>query len=227
MRSFYSFWWLSAILGNPFVALAVLAIVYLIADRRYIGILPDITRPLRRAARIRQLRAEVERSPYNSSALQELGSLLVEKGDYREAAERLKSALDRQPESAGVHLGLGIALYHLGRYEEAISEVNEAIGLNPRVGYGLPDVYLLMDQLRLGASRDAAAVTDLEKKISSIGSPEILYRSGRAFQQAGDRAAAKRMFSMAVANYRCFPGRVRKLHRRWALAAWVRGLLLR
>lgn len=227
MRSFYSLWWLSAILSNPYIALAVLIIVCIIIDQRYIGVFPDVTKPFRRAARMRRLRAEVKLSPYNSAALQELGSLLLERGAYAEAEENLRFALERQPESAGVHLGLGIALYHLGRHEEAVSEVNEAIRLNARVGYGLPDVYLLMDQLRLGASREAAAIADLEKKILSLGSPEILYKAGQAFRQAGDKEAAKRMFSTAVANYRCFPVRVRKLHRRWALAAWVHGWLLR
>ena len=227
MRSFYTFWWLSAILGNPYLALAVLIIAYFIVDQRYIGILPDVTKPFRRAARIRQLRSEAERNPYNSAALQDLGLLLMEKGDYEEAAKRLRSALERQPENAGVHLGLGIALYHLGRHEEAVSEIDEAIRLSPRVGYGLPDVYLLMNQLRAGASRNEAVVADLESRISSLGSPEILYRAGRAFSQAGDKEAAKRMFSTAVANYRCFPARVSKLHRRWAVAAWLHGLFLR
>ncbi len=221
MGSLYTFWWLSAILGNPYLALAVLAIAYFIVDQRYIGILPDVTKPFRRAKRIRQLRAEAERNPHNSAALQELGLLLVERGEYKEAAERLSSALDRQPENAGVHLGLGMALYHLGRHDEAVSQINEAISLSPRVGYGLPDVYLLMNQLRPGVARDEALVADLEKRISSLGSPEILYRAGRALSQAGDKEAAKRMYSTAVGNYRCFPGRVRKLHRRWALAAWV------
>ena len=227
MDSLYAFSWLSAILGNPYLALIVLVIVYLIVDQRYIGILPDVTKPYRRAKRIRQLRAEVTRNPYNSAALQGLGLLLVEMGLYEEASERLRAALDRQPENAGVHLGLGMSLYHLGRYEEAVSQINEAISLNPRVGYGLPDVYLLMDQLRPGVSGDEAVIADLAKRISSLGSPEILFRAGQAFRQAGDKAAAKRMFSTAVANYRCFPSRVRKLHRRWALAAWVHGLLLR
>ena len=221
MGSLYTFRWLSAILGNPYLALAVLATAYFIVDQRYIGILPDVTKPFRRAKRIRQLRAEAERNPHNSAAMQELGLLLVERGEYKEAAERLSSALDRQPENAGVHLGLGMALYHLGRHDEGVSQINEAIGLSPRVGYGLPDVYLLMNQLRPGVTRDEALVADLEKRISSLGSPEILYRAGRALSQAGDKEAAKRMYSTAVGNYRCFPGRVRKLHRRWALAAWV------
>lgn len=225
MGSLYTFRWLSAILGNPYLALAVLATAYFIVDQRYIGILPDVTKPFRRAKRIRQLRAEAERNPHNSAAMQELGLLLVERGEYKEAAERLSSALDRQPENAGVHLGLGMALYHLGRHDEGVSQINEAIGLSPRVGYGLPDVYLLMNQLRPGVTRDEALVADLGKRISSLGSPEILYRAGRAFSQAGDKEAAKRMYSTAVANYRCFPGRVRKLHRRWALAAWVHRVL--
>lgn len=227
MRPLYSFWLLSAILRNPILALIVLAFIYAVIDQQFIGVLPDFTKPFRRNSRIRSLRAEIERSPFNAAASQELGLLLVEQGSYEEAAKRLQSALERMPENANVRLGLGIALYNLGEYEQAVAEIQEAIKLNPKAGYGLPNVYLLMNELRLGESGDSAVIADLIEKILSYGSPEVLYRSGVALQQAGDKDGAKRMFSAAVSNYRSFPGRVRKLHRRWAYAAWLRNASIR
>lgn len=227
MDRIIEFWLLSSILRSPVLAFVILVVAYTIADRQFIGVLPDVTKPFRRNARIRSLRAEAERNPHNSAAMQELGLLLVEKGAFEEAADRLASALRRMPENANVRLGLGIALYNLGRYDDAIAEVHEAIRLNPRVGYGLPSVYLLKNQLRIGSVNDSAAIEALLERITSAGSPEVLYRSGLALLEAGDTVRAKRMFSAALANYRCFPGRLKKMHRRWALAAWIRGLLVR
>ena len=51
------------LLGNPFLAIIVLLVVFYLLDRRFVGITPSIVKPIRRFGLIRRLRQQVHMNP--------------------------------------------------------------------------------------------------------------------------------------------------------------------
>ena len=218
MRYFFLYGLLAYLFGNPLFVLAVLALAYLLIDRRYIGLLPDFTRPFRRRRRLAQLAEEVRLNPANATGQLELGALYLERGDTRRALHFLEKARERMADSARLSLLLGKCYYRLGRTAEAWEVLEKAVALNPKVGHGEPYYYLLLLACR-ATPRDESALAENRARILSYGSPEVFYRAGRVLRKSGDRNGAGTMFREAVENYQVSPKGFRRTHRRWALAS--------
>jgi len=229
LRTFFLYWLLSALLGNPIIALIVLFLIYLMIDRRFIGLLPDFTRPFRQSSRLRRLRTEVELNPANAGALLELGMLLFDKGRYQEALPFLEKAGKKLDDHATAQFYLGAVYVRLGRLAEGRQILEKAVALRPNVQYGEPYIYLAEAALHSQGKEDLATITDasLQEKleewieaVSRYGNVEILYRMGRVLLEAGKRDEAGRLFNEAMASYRQAPAFSKRTSRRWALRTW-------
>ena len=69
--------------------------------------------------------------PRSAEARNNLGGLLLMRGEIGEAIDELQAALRLDPEHAGAHSNLGVALARRGRLPEAVDHYREALRLDP------------------------------------------------------------------------------------------------
>lgn len=81
--------------------------------------------------------------PGNARALQNLGVVLVERGDRERATELFRAALDALPGSVDALEGLGGALLDQGRHGEAVPLLRRAVAANPVAHYALENLGLI------------------------------------------------------------------------------------
>lgn len=205
-------WWLT---GSPLLALLLLAVLLYVLDRRYIGILPNVFKPLKTSARIRKVRQELALQPHSTSLKSELAGLLIDKKRYAEAAALLEQAGAAAPDSADAWYGLGLCRLKLGALEEGERLIGRALELNGRLRYGEP-------YLRLG---EALARTEPDKALDYLrrlrdmqsSSCEVYFRLGLILERMGRGDEAKEAYRESAAVYKALPKYKRKSERRWFL----------
>lgn len=215
---------LAVFLDNRYVVIIIIVILFLLAERRFAGLMPKGLGWVRRRKRINQLRKEIVINPANADSHLELGIIFLEIGDPRCALPMLEKARERMMDSPRVMALLGKCLFLLERDEEAEALLEQAVQLNSKINYGEPFYYLLRIAVKK-KNPNLSALDELETKIRTLGSPEIFYRSGRALLKAKEPERAERMFQESIDNYRVCPKGLQRLHRRWAalsaLNLWI------
>ncbi|MGF9714380.1 tetratricopeptide repeat protein [Paenibacillus naphthalenovorans] len=207
-------WW---ILGNPFVAIIVVIILFYLLDRRFIGMTPSVLKPLKRSRRLSKLKEELRLSPHHTSTKLDIARIYMEQKKYAAALELLDQVGEVMEDSADVLSEKGICKLKLGAVEEGERLILQAVQLNPRVKYGDP-------YLKLG---EAFADTDAKKAIGYLerfrevnsSSCEAYYLLGQLYRKLGREEEARRSFREAVELYRGLPKYKRRHERRWALLA--------
>ena len=76
-------------------------------------------------------RATISRNPACWLAYNNLGALLLERGQLDDAIQNLQSGLRFRPDDGGVHNNLGTAFFRQGRFAEAADQYREAVTLKP------------------------------------------------------------------------------------------------
>ncbi|PWK07015.1 tetratricopeptide repeat protein [Tumebacillus permanentifrigoris] len=220
MSKFFLFYILFSLTGNPIVAILVVLVILYLADRRFIGIMPNLLTPFRRSRKRSQLRNDLRMNPHNTQAKLELARLLVEKKQYEEANSLLEEVHRVMPDSADVLYESGYAQLKRGHLEAGVARIREALAINPRVHYGEP--YLRLAEALSSIDRDQA-LRELEafQEVNS-SSCEAYYRLGLLDQQLGRQAEAKRAFREAVDLYRSLPKYKKRSERKWALLSWCK-----
>ncbi|KIL39087.1 hypothetical protein SD70_22485 [Gordoniibacillus kamchatkensis] len=209
--------------GNPLLALVVLLIILYAADRRFVGLMPSVTRPLRLGRKLGQLRQHIQASPHDTSAKLELARVYIEKKRYAEAERLLEGILPIMDQSADVHFELGLCKLKLGRIEEGRSLMDQALELNPRVRYGEP--YLRLAEA-LAADYPEQAVRYIERfRDVQSSSCEAYYRLGQLYEKMGRKQEAKAAYLEVRDVYRTLPGYSRRMQRRWVVLAWWKTLV--
>jgi tetratricopeptide (TPR) repeat protein len=204
------------------VALIVLLIILYAADRRFLGLTPSLTRPLRLNRKLQQLRRHLQASPHDTSSKVELARVLMDKKRYVEAERLLEEALPLMDQSADVHFELGLCRLKLGQLTEGRRLLEQALQLNPRVRYGEPHLRLAE---ALAATQPEEAVRCIERFRSvQSSSCEAYYRLGRLYEAMGRKSEARAAYHEAGEVYRSLPGYSRRQQRRWALLAWWKTL---
>lgn len=220
MSKFFLFlplWWL---FGNPLVAFIVFLIILYFLDRRFIGFMPNITRPFTLMRKMSRMKSQLALSPHDSSLKLSLARIHLERKQYRHAAQYLEQLLPLFGESADVPYELGQCYLHLGRLEEGEQLILRALELNPRVGYG--DPYLRLAEA-LAARDPDRAIGYLERfREANSSSCEAYYRLGMLYAQLGRQPDAKGAFGEAVDIYRSLPRYKRRSERKWAWLARLR-----
>ncbi|WNR43251.1 tetratricopeptide repeat protein [Paenibacillus roseipurpureus] len=205
------------LVGNPFLALLILLVIFYLLDRRYVGILPNIWRPFQLKRKATRLRVDLHANPHNTSAKLDLARILIERKKYQEALPYLEQSLPIIADSADVHYEIGLCLLKLGRIAEGERYMLQAIELNPRVKYG--EAFLrLGEALAPHAPERAAQFIEHFRDLHS-SSVEAYYRLGQLYQQLGRQDDAKRAYREALDIYRGLPRYSRRQQRRWAWLA--------
>jgi tetratricopeptide (TPR) repeat protein len=220
MSKFFLFYILLYLTRSPIVAILVLLVILYLADRRFIGLLPNLLEPFRQSRKRKQLRQDLRMNPHNTQAKLELARILLQKKHYAEADAQLEEVRRVMPDSADVLYESGFAQLKLGRVESGAARIREALAINPRVRYGEP--YLRLAEALSATDRDQA-LRDLEafQELNS-SSCEAYYRLGLLNQQLGRTAEAKQAFRAAVDVYRALPKYLKRSERRWALLSWFK-----
>lgn len=220
VKGFFLYYILSMLTHNPFLALILLVVIYVVADRAYLGLLPDVMAPLKRNNRINRLLAELEMNPANADNAQEAGILYFEKRNYHLASKYLEKAHEKVDNSARLYLYLGMTYMKLHRPAEGKSALDRAVELDRKVGHGLPYIYLLQYELDKndGGSPESEA---LAKGLENFANTENFYRMGMAYKKHGYKDKAREMFNHAINEYSYVPGRLRRIHRKWAVLSRI------
>lgn len=216
MRFLLYYFLFRVFLGNPLLALLIITFIYLMVDRQFIGLLPDIFKPFKRKSRIKALKETVKLNPADVNAYKEIGQLYLEEKNYQEAINNFLKTLGKMGEYADIHFYLGKAFYLQGQHEKGKEELLQALSINSKVGYGEPYIYLL--ETEIAGEKDRVEIKDLVEKIQRFGNPEILYKAGNILLKY-DVQLGKDLLKEAVETYKGIPRNFRKLHRRWAFFA--------
>ncbi|HLB31065.1 MAG TPA: tetratricopeptide repeat protein [Gammaproteobacteria bacterium] len=107
-------------------------------------------------------REYLARDPANPTALQLLGLLHSQKGEYETAITYMQESLRRFPHQAEVANNLGIALMQLGRTNEALEGFKQAVTLVPRFSLAWRNIGLCQLRQRNFAPAQAALKRCLE-----------------------------------------------------------------
>ncbi len=137
----------------------------------------------------------VKVAPRNVRAINELASILVEKGYYRRAIRLQKQAIALRPGAWASHYSLAMACYDLHDYVRARRYIEEAIRISPTDSRE----YLLLAAIEFAEHDLPAAETQVRRAIqlepSDPGGYEAL---GRVFAAEGNYAGAIREFQIAI-----------------------------
>jgi len=201
--------------GIPVIPILILIILFYFLDRRFIGLLPNITKPLRRMKRIRKLRTVIAQSPHDVSSKLELARLLIERKKYKEASELLEPLQDVYEESAEFWDDLGSCYIHIGKEELGKTCITKALSLNERVKYGAPYIKLAV----LHRVNDAELALSYLRQFQEIQSSscEAYNQLSHIYKQLGRTEDAKRAAEEGLRVYRMLPRYKKKQERKWAL----------
>ncbi|MGG1660010.1 tetratricopeptide repeat protein [Brevibacillus sp. NRS-1366] len=218
MLIFSILWWLT---GSPFAALIIILLLLYVLDLRFVRLLPDITRPLRRWRRISTLKNQLHLNPHDTSAKLEMARLLMEKRQYAEALSFLEGISSLMQDSPEYLCDKGICLLKLNRMEDGVHLIEQALRENPRVKYGEP--YLRLGEAYAKHHQMEKAMASLEELAKThMSSCEVYYKLGELYSKLHQKEKAKQSYLEAVEVYRGLPSYKRRTERRWALMAWLK-----
>lgn len=217
MKFFGIYILLTLLTRNPLLSIVVMALLFFLIERRFIGILPDFTAPLRRAGRVRELQKEIKVNPADAEAYLELGEVFLRRGEYEKSLSYLNSAAAKMDGHPLFHYYRGASYYQLGRIEEGRVEIEKAVAINPKISFGEPYLYLARIYLQ---QPDKEKIKQVNQQLMQYGSPKIHYLAGSLFLNH-DKEKARRFFQETIEDYQACRGALRRLYRRWAVLAKI------
>ncbi|MEF3352345.1 tetratricopeptide repeat protein [Paenibacillus sp. GYB006] len=223
MSKFLLFGLLFYIIGNPFIAIIVLFLIFYLLDRRFVGVFPSITKPFKRMRSISKNRQQIALNPNDVTSKFDLARLLIERKKYREAQQLLLSIESSYDHSAEYWDMVGTTEIHQGQLEQGEQHTLHATKLNPKVKYGQP-------YLRLASAykdTDQAKALQYVEKFQDIqsSSSESFYYLGLVYGKLGQKNEAKEAYRQSIDVYRSLPKYKKRQERRWAVRSFFRKLL--
>lgn len=222
MLKFGLFIFLFWLLGNPFIAILVMLILLYVLDRRFVGIMPSVFKPIKRISRIKKLRQQIDRSPNDVSSKHELARLLIERKKFNEALRWLEPLQHTLEDSAEFWDDLGTAYLHTGNEESFLTCTLRGLELNPRVKYGAP--YLrLASHFSNGRTEQALAyIRDFQAINSS--SCEAYDQLTVIYKKLGNTSEAKSAAEEGLRVYKMLPRYKKRQERKWAVRLFFKKL---
>jgi len=126
-------------------------------------------------------------APRNGFAANNLGAVLLERGQWDEAMVQLRKAVELAPYLYLAHFDMGIGYYEVGRYSEAEASFKHALAIQP--GDAESNLYLGMTYLHTG--RLPLAMEYVRRAIAlNPSGPGYHFALGMMLKQSGDLAGA-------------------------------------
>jgi len=130
-------------------------------------------------------------APRNGFAANNLGAVLLERGQWDEAMVQLRKAIELAPYLYLAHYDMGVAYYEVGRYSEAEACFKRALAILPEDAES--DLYLGMTYLHTG--RLPLAMEYVRRAIAlNPSGPGYHFALGMMLKQSGDLAGARSEF---------------------------------
>jgi len=221
----FLFYILMLITRNSLLSLLIVLVLYFVLDRRYIGLLPDFSAPLRTRREVSRLKREVMLNPHNAEALSDLGRDLVRMKRYREGVEYLGRALNRMSDIPETQFYLGVGYLYLKDLDRAKNHLQKAVQLDPRYRYGEP--YLRMGDYHVERNELDEALKSYEAFTGiHTSSSEGFFKIGELQLRKGDSDKAKIYFRKSMQAFRGSPAHKKRIDRPWYWKARLRLLRL-
>ncbi|MBH5318507.1 tetratricopeptide repeat protein [Paenibacillus sp. GSMTC-2017] len=211
----FIFLWLSWLLGNPFIAMIVLLVILYLIDRRFVGLSPSLLKPIKRRSHIRKLKNQIQVSPNDVSAKQELARQLIAGKRYKEALQILEPLKRVLVESAEYWDDLGTCYLQTNSVDEGETCILEALKLNERVKFGAP--YLRLATIHVKDNSDKALYyLNAFQEIHS-SSCEGYDRLATIYKGLGRIDDAKQAAEEGLRVYKSLPKYRKRVERKWAV----------
>jgi tetratricopeptide (TPR) repeat protein len=220
VRTFFLFALLTWLLGSPILAgLVLLAIFgggYLLYSRR----LFRWRRRWRARGEARQLEATLAINPEDAKAHSDLGGLLARRGRFAEALPHLEKAIARCDDVPDTNFYLGWALLNQGDLERGRQSIEAALAINPRFGFGEPNLRLGDYFFGRKGYKEAIPHYEASREVHSSGM-EAATKLGESYLAIGEKEKAATILQEAVTIYRTLPWFRKQEERGWARKAKV------
>ena len=213
-------WWLvlSAVTGSPVGAAIILIVVWLVADRFTLGVLPDPFRWAKRLNRELGLKRTLLNNPHDGRARLELAQLLVERRAHRGALEVLKPNLEKGDDDVQSVFTMGEACVFAGFPKQGEQLLEHARELDP--DFRVAEIDLVLGKGRLGRGDYRGAKEALERLVHARkGTVEGRVLLAKALDGLKDDASAALMRDDAWKEYVAAPRFQKRKERRWAWRA--------
>jgi tetratricopeptide (TPR) repeat protein len=223
LSKFFLFYLLYWLLGNPFLAILVILILYFTIDRTFFGFIPDPFKAFKKAGRIRELQKTILINPHDARSLKELGICMIEKNDYRKARDFLEKAATKLSDDPEFNYYYGLSMARCGDIQKGRALVDAAIVNSPGLKYGEP--YIMMAEVYIDNSDFNSALPLLKnfEKIHSSSSRGF-YQMGLVMLKLGMKEEGTEYLKKAITAFKSSPRFKRKVDRKWA---WKARALLR
>lgn len=133
--------------------------------------------------------------PKHFGALNLYSVLLLQRGEFAEAAQRLQQAIAVNSQSDQTFYNYGLALKALKRPQEAANAFTRSIEINPSIAEAWNNRGTALNDLK----QYQAAIADFDRAITlSANYADAFYNKGNSFRQMGDLEAALTAFHHAV-----------------------------
>ena len=198
----------------------VLLAIYLVIDRAYLGFLPDPVRALRASSRIRELKKIISINPHDARSLKELGTYMVERGEYRQAMRYFGMAEAKMYDDPEFNYYYGVSAARTGDIPGGRALVEKAVGVSPSLKYGEP--FLMMAEVYMdnGDYKSALPLLEQFEKIHSSSS-RGLYRLGAVKLKLGAKEEGLEYLRKSIRAFKESPFFKRKIDRKWAWKARI------
>lgn len=143
----------------------------------------------------REFKEFLRSEPQHFGALNLYSVLLLQRGEFAEAANQLQHALTIEQRSDQTFYNYGIALKNLKKPHEAAEAFTRAIKINPAVAETWNNRGTVLNDLK----QHRAAIADFDHAIAlSANYAEAFFNKGNSLRQLGDPDAAVGAFQQAV-----------------------------
>jgi hypothetical protein len=159
-----------------------------------------------------ELRRRVERQGTAASQL-ELGSRLIETGEFSEAIPLLQAVLSHEPDHCQALFALASAQRGLGNHAEAIPLLRKIIGRHPAWGnysawHALVETYAVSDN-------HDEAVASCRELVRVAPTLQHRYILADQLLDGGDKEAARKVLEDGLEDYRYLTGYSRRMAGKW------------
>ena len=214
MRTFFLFYLLSWLLGNPLLALILVAALFYFGEARLSGRYFNPAKFVTKRQTIADLKRRLSINDHDVASHNDLGRLLADDGRFDQALPHLHRAVSRMEESAETNYYLGLAMMETGDSQAGIEHIEKALSINPRFLYGEPYLALARHHSVQGRHREALeeAMDAVSLNTSSIEGWVLV---GKANSELGEQSAAADAFAEAKKAFAHLPRYLKLPNRRW------------
>lgn len=201
-----TYWLWVIIFFGPLGAFAYM-LVEMIPD---LGLMRHSMGGFSRRSRIKKLRMLVLENP-SAGNYEELGDLLLEEKNYREARECFDHALGSRTDHVDPFYRRGIAAFELGDVAAALPDFELVVKSDPKYDYSRARLYYARSLATVGRNDEAAAVFDSLTE----GTTEALCYAAEYFAQRGRKDDARTLVERIAARKRTMPAYQKRRERPW------------